>query len=150
MSDPQTPAAPFAKPVVDLSALDTIKACNDGAEIELLHPVTKAPLGQFISIVGKDSDAFNAYVEESSDADTRKAFVNQRKGRVPDPKYLAARKAETIQLLVACTTGFRNVMFGGAPLAFNEANATKLYTSLPWVKQQIDDAVIDYENFIKS
>lgn len=136
-------------PVFDLSSLDTVKACNAGAEIELLHPVTKRPLGMFISILGKDSDAFNSYVEHSTDEDFRKAFQAQRKNKTPEPKYLAERKAESVALMVACTTGFRNVVFNG-PVTFSEANATKLYTELPWVKEQVDAAIVDYENFIKS
>lgn len=142
----ETSDKPF---VLDLASLDTVKACNEGAEIELTHPVTKRPLGMFISIVGKDSDAFQEYVAQSSDDDKRRGFEAQRKNKTPQPKYFAQQKADAIALLVACTTGFRNVNFNG-PLDFNEANATKLYTSLPWVREQVDAAIVDYENFIKS
>lgn len=148
MSD-ETQQAAAPKPVFDLSALDTIKACNAGAEIELLHPVTKRPLGMFISIVGKDSDAFQAYIADKTDADRAKDFQARRKNQVAEPKYFAEQKAENIQLLVNCTTGFRNVSFNG-PLSFNEANATKLYIGLPWVSEQVDKAIVDYENFIKT
>lgn len=56
--------------------------------------------------------------------------------------------AQELELLVACTKGFRNVNFSGE-LSFTHANAIKLY-SVAWVRQQVNTAINDIGNFIKA
>jgi hypothetical protein len=58
-------------------------------------------------------------------------------------------KAEGTALLVACTAGFRGLIMGGKELAFTPAAATELYSSHPWIREQVDSAVVDLELFIK-
>jgi hypothetical protein len=132
----------------DLSNLDTTVACNEGAEIELKHPVTNEPLAMFIKVVGKHSTVFDKFVEDSANEDRRRAFKETRRGRQPEPKLFSEDKANSIELLVACTVGFRDIQYKGKVLEFSPANATMLYGELKWVKEQVDAAISDLENFM--
>lgn len=40
---------------IDLASLDTQAACEQGAELELLHPATGQPLGVYLTLAGVDS-----------------------------------------------------------------------------------------------
>jgi hypothetical protein len=141
----------------DLAELNTAKACEDGAEIELLHPVTKEPLGQFILVVGKHSKTFTDYVARDANEERRKAA--QRRGK-ENIKTFEEVQAEGIELLVACTKGFRcyswlddeggDFLHFGGKFEFSKDNAKKLYREFPWIKEQIDAGIVDLGNFIKS
>lgn len=133
---------------IDLSSLDTSVACARGFELELQHPITKAPLGSFITIVGKDSPAFEGFVKRQANDTLRRRFQLERKGRDAEAPTVEEIEARSIDLLVAATTGFRNITFEGADLSFNEDNARKLYTTLKWVRGQVDEAIGDLENFM--
>ena len=60
---------------LDLSTLDTTAACDKGAEFELTHPITSAPLNIFITVLGKDSTAFKEHLRESINEDLRRASM---------------------------------------------------------------------------
>jgi hypothetical protein len=132
----------------DLAAFDTTAACDRGFELELVNPITKEPLGSFITVVGKDSTAFTEHTRRVSNATLRRQFERQRKGKDGEPVTIEKIEAEAIDLLVACTTGWRNISYNKEPLPFSEENARKLYTEQKWVRAQVDEAIGDLENFI--
>lgn len=138
-----TKAAPL-----DLSSLDTAVACEKGFELELVHPVTKAPLGQFITVLGKDSKPFRDHIRRASNDRLRKQAMAQRRGKDADVPTIEQIEGEAIDLLVVCTTGFRGIMYKGAELAFSDEAARKLYTEQPWIRGQVDEAVGDLELFM--
>lgn len=129
---------------VDLANLDPSKAANEGFEFELIHPVTKAPLGQFITIYGRDSDTYQDLQHDRFN-ETMRARMANGEGKIKTSQEIDAQELE---LLVACTKGFRNVNFSGE-LSFTHANAIKLY-SVAWVRQQVNTAINDIGNFIKA
>jgi hypothetical protein len=133
---------------IDLSSLDTAQACEKGFELELKHPITNEPLGSFISVVGKDSKTFEDFVRRQSNDRLRRNFQLQRRGKDAEALTIEQIEADAISLLVACTTGFRNVTYKGNALDFSEANARLLYTEQKWVRAQVDEAVGDIENFM--
>lgn len=133
---------------VDLASLDLAAAAEKGFELELLHPVTKAPLGTFITLVGKDSTTFRDHVRRSANDRLRKQAVSQRRGSEAEVPTIERIEADAIELLVVCTTGWRGVTYKGADLPFTPANAKTLYTDLPWIREQVDQAVGDVENFL--
>lgn len=129
--------------------VDTVAACNAGAEIEFLHPVTNQPTGMFVTIVGKDSDIWQQLTNDSIDKERRRQFMAQKKGKVAEPRSKSETDREVVEMLAAGTTGFRDVVLDGEPLPFSEENAIKLYTKRPAFKQQVDEAIANLENFIK-
>jgi hypothetical protein len=133
---------------IDLSSLDTAAACDKGFELELKHPITNEPIGAFISVVGKDSKTFEDFVRKQSNDRLRRNFQNQRRGKDAEAPTVEQIETDAINLLVACTTGFRNVTYKGSLLTFSEENARLLYTEQKWVRSQVDEAVGDIENFM--
>ncbi len=151
--------------VIDIATLDTGAASDAGAEIELLHPTTSTPLGIFISVLGKDSAIFRDHVKEQVNARIRKEALAQRRGKPLDPSTAEEAEEKAIELLVLCTLGWRSstkdakglivtdeptITMGGEKLAFNVANAKRVYTQSIWIRRQVDEAIGDLENFIKS
>lgn len=139
--------------MIDLGELDTVKACNDGAEIELRHPVTKAPLGVFWTVLGKDSDAFREHVRDTINDDLRRARNKKRTGDEAQTVEMAEQRA--LELLLVCSRGWRTgdqpvINLNGEQLTFSVSNAKRVLTAMPWVKDQIDAAIADLENFLKA
>ena len=135
---------------IDLMSLDTIKASNEGAEVELLHPVSKKPLGQFIKILGPESDALREIINDRSNDNIKKQLNLVRAGKDRDFKSAEEVEEEGLQLLAQCTVGFRNLNFGGKQAVFSTKVAYDIYKSLPWVKAQINAAMYDISNFMKA
>lgn len=139
--------------MIDLGELDTVKACNDGAEIELRHPVTKAPIGVFWTVLGKDSDAFREHVRDTINDDLRRARNKKRTGDEAQTVEMAEQRA--LELLLVCSRGWRTgdqpvINLNGEQLTFSVSNAKRVLTAMPWVKDQIDAAIADLENFMKA
>lgn len=139
---------------LDLASLDTSAACDKGTEIELMHPITKAPLGIFWAVLGRDSKVFQEHVRQQLDDDLRRAATAKKRGKEPEMMTTAKREARGLALLVACSTGWRTaekstLTFEGKELEFSEANAMKVLEKLSWIREQIDEGIADLENFMK-
>lgn len=134
---------------IDLANIDLAKDCDAGFEFELTHPITKQGLGMFITVLGKESDVFRGLVRKRTNDRLRKQQDRQRRNKSEEVPTIEQIEAEAIDLLVTCTTGFRELVFNG-PLTFTPENARKLYTERPWVRSQVDEAVGDLENFTKA
>jgi len=133
---------------IDLSSLDTATACEKGFELALKHPITNEGLGSFITVVGKDSPTFDAFVKRQSNDRLRRQFQLQRRAKDAEAPTVEQIEQDAISLLVACTTAFRNVTYKGQVLTFSEENARLLYTEQKWVRAQVDEAIGDIENFM--
>jgi hypothetical protein len=134
----------------DLSSLDTIAACNKGAEIEIRHPVTRAPTGVFISVLGKDSDVYRGIVRGMADESLRKQAIG--KNALGD-ESLDRMEAKNIAALVAATTGWRTgdeqtVTLNGAQLEFSKDNARKVYAEILPIREQVAEAINEMGNFM--
>lgn len=145
---------------LDLAALNTIAACEKGAEIELKHPVSSAPLGIFVTILGKDSETFRDYVKQETNARIRRQAMATRRGKELEPPTAEEAEERATELLVICIIGWRQkvegetdkfkdtITYAGEELAFNVPNAKRLVTELLWFRKQIDEAIGDLENFM--
>lgn len=156
----------------DLGALKTQEACDVPFKFEFKHPVTQKGLGMGVMLVGKDSRAFMAFVEEQADADSARALQFRRRNKTPEEKPFAQKQQDSIDLLIACTTGFwcdpvyeksdsenspqtvvregGNFLYvSGEKLLFSEKNCNVLYRQ-PEAFRQVNDAIVDLENFIKA
>lgn len=131
---------------MDLSTLNTVTAANAGAVLELAHPTTGTPLRNeagealTITLLGVDSDAYRK---------AQRAAQNKRLAKRGGIKLTAEElEAESIETLAACTVAWANIEFEGRALECNRANAVKLYTALPWVREQVDAFMGDRANFL--
>jgi hypothetical protein len=139
----------MTKPKFDLAALDVSKASNKPYKLELKHPVTKEPLGMFISVLGRDSDVFTETMNESINADRRQRALDIKRGRDPKVETIEENMRDSVALMAKITVAFDHVEYNG-PLSFSEANAVKLYTEQTWVLKQVTDAVNDIANFMQN
>ena len=76
----------------------------------------------------------------------REAFAQQRgKQDIPNIDRL---ERKNIDVLVAATTGWRNVSLDGEVLEFSPDNARKVYERILPVREQVQAAINDLENFM--
>lgn len=146
---------------MDIGKLDTIAACNAGAEIELLHPSTQEPLGIFITVLGKDSDVCREHFRNTVNENIRRAAMAKKRGKDEELTTYEKQQERGVELLVSCTLGWRTVekidgtetekpviTLKGEDLQYTKANAKRLYEVMPWIKEQVDTAIMDLENFM--
>ncbi len=155
---PAPPAAPIAAPAMpapfDPFAVDTTAASNTGAEIQLRNPFTNEPVDSFITVMGKDADAFRAHIRQDVDANIRREAQARRRGKNVEPTTAAEAEEKAIELLVVSTLGWRTgnrpgeFFYAGNYLPFNAGNVLRVYREQIWVRRQIDEAIGDLENFI--
>lgn len=160
-----TRATKAANQAIDIAALDTIAASDKGAEIELTHPTSNKPLGLFVTILGKDSQIFREYVRDKVNARLRDQASADRRNKPLPPKTAEQADAEAVEALTLCTLGWRSQVRGpggklvegsespawtiaGEELTFSVANAMRVYTDFLWIREQVDNAIGDLENFM--
>lgn len=132
------------KKVYDLANFDLTVLANEGAEIELKHPVNGEGIGSFISIIGTDSDTY-----QSAIAALRNKRIEAAKNAKTVNMTAEDIDEQNIDLLAACTTGFRDLILDGETVVFSVANAKKIYTRFKWIRDQIDNEIGDRSNFLK-
>jgi hypothetical protein len=94
---------------IDLSTLDVKKWANDGAVVQLNHPATGEALDIEVHVVGSDSDA---YLEMTRELARRRG--QQLKRSRQRMATLEDLERDGIELTVACTTGWKNMVIDGA------------------------------------
>lgn len=133
---------------IDLATLDVSAASEKPVEIELLHPATKEGLGQFISIIGRESKTCQAYLRAKNNEAMKKAVLNSRKSRTPLIPTAEENEAEAMELLAnVITKDFRGIKYLGEEVAFTPEAAKKLYTEQPWIAEQVDRSMADLTLF---
>lgn len=128
--------------------LSTLEPVTDSVPVQLRHPTTGERLATStgaaitISIVGMDSDQFRT---------RHRAIINKRLNAGKKVKITAEEiEGESIDTIAACITGWQNVDLDAKPLDFSKANAKTLLTRLPWLREQLDEAIADRANFLKA
>lgn len=110
----------------------------------MLDPVTNEPVGVFITLAGADSA-----IHRKATATIAKRRLSNTKGfrnRALDPEKF---EAEGIEVLAACTLGWKGVVVDGAPLPCSRDNAIMLYTRFPWLREQVDQFVSDRSVYLQ-
>lgn len=150
--------------MTDLSTLDTISACDQGAEIEIRHPATNAATGIFITVLGKDSSVFKAFSRAKTNARLNRDAMNARRGKDSASRTVEDIEQENLELLAACTVTWRTVVAGkggaveskpviflkGEELSCTPENSIRVYRDFPTIYSQLDEAIGEMENFIKA
>lgn len=133
---------------MDLSKLDTVKAADEGADLELLFddkPILDEKTGQpwTIRLLGADSKEFMKISHKLQEKRLQRRFKGGKQ------KFsLEELDADSMELLVACTKGWKHLQLDGAPVVFNDANVKMVYTRFPWIREQVDTFVNDRSNFL--
>jgi hypothetical protein len=144
----------------DLASLDTATPCEEGAEIEIKHPVTGEGTGLLITVYGKDSETFRDYTKAKTNARLRQANLDARRGKQPPVSTVEEADAENADLLAHCVKSWRTRvgkeyedtwMIAGEKLPCNKPNALKVFSDPRFrvVYDQVNEAIADLSNFIK-
>ena len=115
-----------------------------GADLEVLDPVTGEAVGVTITLAGADST-----IHRKATATIAKRRMSNAKGfrnRALDPEKF---EAESIEVLAACTLGWKGVVVDGAPLPCGRDNAVMLYTRFPWLREQVDQFISDRSAYLQ-
>lgn len=132
---------------MDLKQLDLTQAADQGATVELYHPVTQEVLTHkdkpvTVTVLGADSTVFKSELK----ARTRKALGQNKKSK-PD---LDKAERENAELLAKCTQSWYGIEEDGKRLDCTFENAVRVYLTYPWLAQQVDEAIANRANFMQS
>lgn len=136
---PVTTPAPF-----DFASRDVAAKAEEGAELEVLDPVTGEPVGVYITLAGADSA-----VHRKAATNVSKRRLNGQKGfrnRGWDPEKM---QEESIEILATCTLSWKGVLVDGAPLPCSRDNAIKMYTRFPWLREQVEAFISDRSEYLQ-
>lgn len=131
--------------------MDLINFTSDKANVPvdviIKHPVTNEPTDIVIQVLGLDSTSAQACLDQQQ-AVRFKKMMGSGEDAAPefDPEI---NRQNLIELLVACTAGWKNVQFGGEALEYTRENAVKLYTQVPALRDQVSKASGSRKLFFK-
>ncbi|MBP1179969.1 hypothetical protein [Methylobacterium sp. PvR107] len=138
---------------MDLDDLDTIASADAGVKMELRHPGTDEVLLQAdgvtpvtLTLLGQDSKAYKH--AERRAADRRMARQAERGGRVALTS--AALEEDQLNRLVATTTDWSGIRWGGVDQPFNADNVRAMYKTWPWALEQAVAFQEKRANFLKT
>lgn len=123
---------------IDLAHLDTVARCDQGAELELLHPATGKPLGVYLTLAGVDSGAHRQALA---------SLAEQRlKRRAMSPDDL---RGEDVEIVARCTLAWRGVCINGREVAHSLEAARDLYGRFPWIREQAVAFIADRGQYLR-
>lgn len=136
---------------MDLSQFNTVDAGEAGATLEIDGPdgeplfkddgVTRVT----IKLMGADSPSYQRVAHRLAKTG-REMRISGRGALTIDP---AAAIENKIAVLAACTLSWDGIDYAGVkPFPCNETNAKRLYTDLPWLREQVDAFVQNRMNFL--
>jgi hypothetical protein len=124
--------------------LSTLQPTDDPVCVDIVHPITRIALGPKVYVFGMDSAV---YRKVQSDLQAKR-FARMTPGKMRlTPAEL---EEEAMTVLATCTNSWKDVVWDKKPLECNMENAKMLYRALPWLREQVDMAMSDRENFIKA
>lgn len=132
----------------DFDAFDTATNSEQGAEFEVMHPVT-GPTGLFIRMKGTHSEQVKTELKRIANRAKAARAGTVRK----DDEHEGAR------FLASITLGWRSVdregnprpvTLGGQEYPFNTENAFQAYKNYPLIAEQASTFVFNAANFLKS
>lgn len=130
---------------IDLFNYTSDKA-NVPIDVVIKHPVTGADTDIVIQVVGIDSTAAQACMDNQQAI----RFKEMTSGDVVSPTFDPAQnRAQLLELLSACTVGWKNVSYGGGELEFNADNVQMVYAKVPFIRDQVNKATGSRKLFFK-
>jgi hypothetical protein len=126
---------------MDISLLATAESHGEGAECNILDPVTREPTDVFIKIMGADSKEWRAQKKKQTNA--------VLEARSQDKAKSIDFDAMDVDALVAVTLDWRGIVSNGEDYPFTKANAKNLYQNAPNVVSQLLVFLADGANFTK-
>ena len=116
------------------------------ATIDILHPVTQAPLGAQVTLAGPEHPD-RKRIQFARQRRARAAFAKRGRREFDDPEDALQ---DEIDYLAACTLGWTGIAKDGTLIEHSKAAARDLYAKpeMRWLRVQLAAALNDLENFI--
>ena len=118
-------------------------AFNESTELQLIHPITDEPLenskGQpmMVEIFGKHTSVYKNALN--------KLLKSSQKNKKANDLQDAQKRG--LDLLCDCIGGFKNLEIETETGMLDPSNVRDVLEDAFWIKEQIDSAVVDLENF---
>lgn len=90
-----------------------------------------------VCVVGADSAAFRSIKSGM--------FTKNRKAK---NVTFERAEAQSLEVLALATTKFMNLQFDGKSLEYSKQAAIDLYRDYSWIKEQIDEAIVNRADFL--
>lgn len=134
--------------VTDLADLDFTAPAEEGAIMEVRHPVTGETLRHedghpfTITLVGRDSERFLKLVRQQSDRRIQASL------RTRQPISTVSVEKDDIELLVNATLAW-DILLDKKPAENSQKAYRDAYARFRWLKEQVDEFVGSRANFLK-
>ena len=117
-----------------------------GEFLNLLNPATGEPLlddnGEQVGIylLGKDSEVYRR---------AQRTITNRRLSRKGSSAITAERiESEANEVLAHCTASWQGIVYQGDEVDCSFSMAKRIYTQIPWVKEQVDEFIAERANYL--
>lgn len=130
------------KPILDLGTLKD--EFVDSAQLVILHPHTGAETSIVLTLASPDSAKYRKL---------NMALRNKSLQYATKSRGMASAERmdeDALTLLVGATVSWSGVMENGEMLECTPENVRRLYTDLPFVREQVDMFLGDRKNFFKN
>lgn len=131
---------------MDSFDLDSFEDVSSG-EYVVKHPETNQPTAIVVTLAGPEHPN-RKKIAFAAQRRLRKVLQQTGKLQLADPEE---EEGEEVDMLVACTLGWKGISVGGKALAYSAEAARSLYTDPKrrWLRDQIKAALNEREHFIK-
>lgn len=130
-------------PTFDLSALDTSKAAEQGAKLQLKSPGAGEPLPITLTVLGTDSEVYAAAVRAQARKQSER-FARNRRTRITAEEL----EADRLDLSISLVVGWTPFNVDGVEWIFTPARCRELLTRFPWVREQVEEFAAERINFL--
>ena len=125
----------------DFTKLDFATKAEEGAVMQVKHPLTGEELGATITLIGTDSKAFRDLAKRRATAALKRTKEEQEDYDSDD---------EMSVMLSKCTLAWSGIEEGSKAVEFSQENALMMYRKYRWLRDQVDLFVGDRANFLPS
>lgn len=130
---------------MDLLQLDVRGQAAKPTELELVHPVTKKPLGLYWKTIGRDADEFQRWIFQRADERNEEQVALKRRNRHASVDQFTAQSLfdDQIEELVFMSRGWRDhdqdgVLFeGDTAISYSHEAAESMLRKYPWMLEQV-------------
>lgn len=136
---------------MDLIRMTSVRAASEeGFRFELLAPPDAVPTGNFVTVLGPESEPSRAWLERQAREDVAREIVARRRGGVMDPKTLDQREAEALDFACRLVLRWEVEIEPGRCEALDAATVRQILQAQPWARGQIIREASDVGNFVRS
>lgn len=125
---------------IDLDALDTRRASEEGVELQLKDPRHGAPLAAWVRVRGYDSASY-----DDAQVELQRRRIQRMPAERPTPETL---REDALDLAASLVAGWRGLTRAGAPIAYSAPAARALLRDYPWVREQVEAFAAQRANFL--